>query len=378
MNPVIAAAALKAGKEATNYASKVGQAVIDSKENQEEMERKLKLPKGSINKIAEGKDDPKLSTVIGIADMLGTSLDKLTGYVNKNAERTRQEKQMRQSLEGLDKTLSLIGNMDKSAETNEVIDYTKESIADMMERSSKAKGADRTMILRTGMRSLSSNLTSIGKVRSDKNVASVVDYATGYLDNALEEYDVKIDPTKDVIIMKPESMSSLDMEPGTVYGDNQFIEATPEMMYLFDDSSLQGTRNAVRQPAAERLDTSKTFDTFVSVRDYENMVAKNKTDEVRVQMAKMTASEPDNDFSTKLRPELKEKLLEISRETAERTSKLYNDTLNAGPGSASGRSRMVKNQLDEATRNAEDLATDKGLLTDEQAYFDGNEMDFDG
>ena len=66
MNPVIAAAAVKAGKDTLGYASKVGQAVIDSPENQEELERKLKLPKGSIQKMADGEEDPKLSTVIGI------------------------------------------------------------------------------------------------------------------------------------------------------------------------------------------------------------------------------------------------------------------------------------------------------------------------
>ena len=127
MNPVIAAAAVKAGKDTLGYASKVGQAVIDSPENQEELERKLKLPKGSIQKMADGEEDPKLSTVIGIADVLGTSLDKLTGYVNKKSEQAKQKREAREAASAteeearraLENLKEKVAGMDIMAETED-------------------------------------------------------------------------------------------------------------------------------------------------------------------------------------------------------------------------------------------------------------------
>ena len=170
MNPVVAAAAVKAGKEACSYASRVGQAVIDSPEDRAKVEERLKLPKGSIQKMAEGKEDPKLSTVIGIADILGTNLDKLTGYVNKNAERARQGKNMRQSLNDLNDTLTVLGEMDKSEEADQVINYTKDAVNLLIERSEQAKPADRAIVLRNGMRNLSMRLDAIESVRDDAKV----------------------------------------------------------------------------------------------------------------------------------------------------------------------------------------------------------------
>lgn len=187
MNPVVAAAAVKAGKEAGSYASRVGQAVIDSPEDRAKVEERLKLPKGSIQKMAEGKEDPKLSTVIGIADILGTNLDKLTGYVNKNAERARQGKNMRQSLNDLNDTLTVLGEMDKSEEADQVINYTKDAVNLLIERSEQAKPADRAIVLRNGMRNLSMRLDAIESVRDDAKVKAITGYTRTYIKTVLDD-----------------------------------------------------------------------------------------------------------------------------------------------------------------------------------------------
>lgn len=92
MNPLLAAAAMKAAKDTGKYVSNIGKAVIDSPENTDEVEKRLNLPKGSIQKMAEGKEDPKFSTVVGIAALLGTSIDKMSGFAAERREVKAQKK----------------------------------------------------------------------------------------------------------------------------------------------------------------------------------------------------------------------------------------------------------------------------------------------
>lgn len=205
MNPVIAAAAVKAGKEAGGYASKVGQAVIDSPQSSEEMEKRLHLPKGSIQKMADGKDDPKLSTVIGIADILGTNLDKLTGYVNKNAERARQERDMKKSLDEFKNTLSIIDTMSQDAQTTEIVKYTTESVDRMLEQSDKMKAADRVSFMKSNMRTISMNLEAVGKVRPDPKTQTVVDYSRSALASTM---DIAKDPAVSAGVNKDASVAT--------------------------------------------------------------------------------------------------------------------------------------------------------------------------
>ena len=175
MNPVIAAAAVKAGNEARKsldvYVSNVGKAVLSSQESQEDVEKKLHLPKGSINKMAEGRDDPKLSTVIGIASILGVSLDKGTGYV---AEK-REEKAMK-------KEASL-------AMSEEAIKLQKQT-----ER----------------IEALKQNLAAISSVNKDEKTANVLGYVDTYLDAVLEESKVEEKKTDKKASKKMEKEASED------------------------------------------------------------------------------------------------------------------------------------------------------------------------
>lgn len=132
MNPVVAAAAVKAGSEAKKgidtYVSNVGNAVLNSPESQEEMEKKLNLPKGSINKMADGKDDPKLSTVIGIATILGMSLDKVTGYAAEKREEKAKKKEEKAKKDATKSAAEL-----KLEEQNKQLETLKANIDSMID-----------------------------------------------------------------------------------------------------------------------------------------------------------------------------------------------------------------------------------------------------
>ena len=284
MNPVIAAAAVKAGKDTLGYASKVGQAVIDSPENQEELERKLKLPKGSIQKMANGEDDPKLSTVIGIADVLGTSLDKLTGYVNTKSEQAKQKREAREAASAkeeearraLENLKEKVAGMDVMAETEDAhqtandISFAIDEVLDEGNKEKKSSG--REIMMKYQAANLSMNLAKMAETRRDPQSLKMIEQTRESLNDIVGSKEAKREPlikgnsailqpgdvpfdvaarqeamaAEDVGVMDPKLMKKLGVKPGDLYNGMRVLEPTPERMAVMDNLRNQTEMDAVR------------------------------------------------------------------------------------------------------------------------------------
>ena len=299
MNPVIAAAAVKAGKDTLGYASKVGQAVIDSPENQEELERKLKLPKGSIQKMADGEEDPKLSTVIGIADVLGTSLDKLTGYVNKKSEQAKQkreareaasatEEEARRALENLKEKVAGMNIMAETEDAHQTANDISFAIDEMLNESSKEKKSiGREIVMKYQTANLSMDLAKMAETRRDPQSLKMIEQTRESLNDIIGRKEANREPVKkgratgrslppgdvpfDVVarqeamaaenvgVMDPKLMKKLGVKPGDTYNGMKVLEPTSERMAVMDDlrnqTELDVVRDIKKREAATRYQT---------------------------------------------------------------------------------------------------------------------------
>ena len=176
MNPVIAAAAVKVTKDVGGYVSNIGQAVLDSPEDKAEIESKLRLPKGSIDKMAAGEDDPKLSTVLGIATVLGVSVDKLTGFVAERKVENAKKREVRE-------------------QKKEMKEQKKEEKA--LEKAAKKEGSESQHLLsdaeskleqqNESLRVLKANLATMAGVNTDPKADKVISYVDSYIDAMIKQ-----------------------------------------------------------------------------------------------------------------------------------------------------------------------------------------------
>lgn len=117
------------------YTNVIAEHIKNSQYSQKVLADKLGIAISTMSGIAQAESDPKLSTLVGIADALHLSLDELTGYtvpIRPVAEATNlspdQANQMEKSLHQLLINLSAIGNFQQSKDVDRIIDYTKDCI----------------------------------------------------------------------------------------------------------------------------------------------------------------------------------------------------------------------------------------------------------
>ena len=121
------------------YTNVIAEHIKNSPYSQKALADKLGIAISTMSGIAQAESDPKLGTLLGLADALHLSLDELTGYtvpVTVNAEPTElspaQITRIEKSLIQLQINLSAIGNFQQNDETNKIIDYTQDCIQQIL------------------------------------------------------------------------------------------------------------------------------------------------------------------------------------------------------------------------------------------------------
>lgn len=107
--------------------------------NQATIAEKLNLSPSTVNSLAQAKRDPKLGTLIAIADLIGMSLDEMTGY-SVSLQPSQADEQyalhtvnrMEASLIHLYCSLSEIANFKQNETTTEIVTYVQECIQQIM------------------------------------------------------------------------------------------------------------------------------------------------------------------------------------------------------------------------------------------------------
>lgn len=123
-------------KDLKTYTDAIAINIKEGKLSQRALAKELGMSISTINNLAQSNSDPKLSTLLDLADALELSLDELIGYtvpIRPVAEPTElspaQVNQMEKSLLKLIDNLSLLGNYNKeNAELTKMVDYTLECI----------------------------------------------------------------------------------------------------------------------------------------------------------------------------------------------------------------------------------------------------------
>ena len=118
------------------YLKAIAKSIRNSGVTQKKLCEDLGVSPSTMNSLAQGQREPKLGTLLGLADALHLSLDELTGYtvpVIVHPEVTElspaQVNQMEKSLLKLFDNLSFLGNYNKeNAELTKMVDYTLECI----------------------------------------------------------------------------------------------------------------------------------------------------------------------------------------------------------------------------------------------------------
>lgn len=177
MNPAIAAAAVKVTKDVGGYVSNIGQAVLDSPEDKAEIESKLRLPKGSIDKMAAGQDDPKLSTVLGIATVLGVSVDKMTGFVAERKVENAKKREIREQKKEIKEQKKEEKALEKAAK--------KEASEP---KAPSASDAERKLEQQNeSLKVLKANLSAMAGANKDPKTEKVINYVDSYIEAMMKQ-----------------------------------------------------------------------------------------------------------------------------------------------------------------------------------------------
>ena len=114
--------------------------------SQKALSDKLHMSPSTINSLAQAERDPKLGTVIALADLLGLSLDQITGYtipIPPIEEDELYESETINRIEALlvhlHRSLSEIANFKQSDDTTEIVTYVQECLQQIL-NGQKLKG----------------------------------------------------------------------------------------------------------------------------------------------------------------------------------------------------------------------------------------------
>lgn len=129
------------GKEnLKKYTDAIAFNIKEGKLSQRSLAKELKMSISTINNLAQSNSDPKLSTLLDLADALDLSLDELIGYtvpVRPVAEPTElspeQVNQMEKSLLQLHSNLSAIGTFQQNEDIDRIIEYTQDCIQQILQ-----------------------------------------------------------------------------------------------------------------------------------------------------------------------------------------------------------------------------------------------------
>lgn len=124
----------------TPYANVISDHIKSSSYSQKALAEKLGISLSTLSSIAHGHREPKLGTLLGLADVLHLSLDELTGYtvpVTMHPEVTElspaQITRIEKSLIQLQINLSAIGNYQQNADVSKIVDYTQDCINQILQ-----------------------------------------------------------------------------------------------------------------------------------------------------------------------------------------------------------------------------------------------------
>lgn len=120
----------------TNIGNKIKAYIKEKHLSQEKIGKTLGMSPSTINSLAQGDRDPRLSTLIAIADLLGTSLDQLTGYTIELKSVPEDEYHAREAVERMDasldhlsRTLSEMADLKKNNnDITEIVNYVQRCI----------------------------------------------------------------------------------------------------------------------------------------------------------------------------------------------------------------------------------------------------------
>lgn len=114
--------------------------------SQKTLSERLKMSPSTINSLAQAERDPKLGTVIALADLLGLSLDQITGYTipippieEDELYESETINRIEASLVHLHRSLSEIANFKQSDDTTEIVTYVQECLQQIL-NGQKLKG----------------------------------------------------------------------------------------------------------------------------------------------------------------------------------------------------------------------------------------------
>ena len=124
------------------YLDNIAKSIKNSGFTQNEISKALDISPSTVNSLANGTRDPQLGTLIAIADYIGTTLDRMTGYTvpvvlhgEDDPEYTSEViNRMRASLIHLHGALYEIVNFRQSetGEINEIATYVQECIEQIL------------------------------------------------------------------------------------------------------------------------------------------------------------------------------------------------------------------------------------------------------
>lgn len=120
------------------YTNVIAEHIKNSGYSQKALADKLGIAVSTMSGIAQAESDPKLGTLLGLADVLGLSLDQLTGYTiplipQPEVLSPEQVNQMEQSLIQLHSNLSAIGNYQQNEDLDRIIEYTQDCITQILQ-----------------------------------------------------------------------------------------------------------------------------------------------------------------------------------------------------------------------------------------------------
>lgn len=126
-------------KDLKTYTDAIAINIKEGKLSQRALAKELGMSISTINNLAQSNSDPKLSTLLDLADALDLSLDELIGYtvpIRPVAEPTElspaQVNQMEKSLIQLHSNLSAIGNYQQNEDIDKIIEYTQDCITQIL------------------------------------------------------------------------------------------------------------------------------------------------------------------------------------------------------------------------------------------------------
>ncbi len=121
------------------YTNVIAEHIKNSPYSQKALADKLGIAISTMSGIAQAESDPKLGTLLGLADALHLSLDELTGYtvpVTVHPEVTElspaQITPIEKSLIQLQVNLSAIGNYQQNADVSKIVEYTQDCIQQIL------------------------------------------------------------------------------------------------------------------------------------------------------------------------------------------------------------------------------------------------------